>query len=264
MIYYFSGTGNSAKVAKELGKNLNEEVISVSQHTKRLSLNKDEMIGLVFPIHAWGPALPIVSFIMNLGPDFIGEICNRKCPVWIVMTCGDETGNAPHIVDCLLQSKGLRAAGMWSVVMPNTYVLLPGFDVDSKDVENAKLSGLSDRIQYISKKISDKNWERDLVYGSMPRLKTRLVYPLFKRWGIFPKKWNVSGNCTGCGLCSSICPENNIIISDGKPLWKNNCVSCLGCYHCCPAKAINYGKITRFKGHYNTLISSLISFKRKS
>lgn len=257
MIFYFSGTGNSAKVAKEIGKALDEDVISVSNFKNIQPYRQGKTVGFVFPVHAWGPALQIVRFIENLDNNFIEEIRKDNCPVWVVMTCGDETGNAPLIIKKLLKSRGLEVSGMWSVIMPNTYVLLPGFDVDSKELEKKKLSNLNDRINRITGSIKADKWEIDVFYGPMPGIKTNIVYPLFKRWGIFPKKWNVSDKCIGCSLCSRICPENNIVMSEGKPRWGGKCVSCLGCYHCCPVKAVNYGNVTKSKGHYNTLIKSL-------
>lgn len=37
----------------------------------------------------------------------------------------------------------------FSVQMPNNYVLMPGFDVDSKEVETDKLRKASERIQEV-------------------------------------------------------------------------------------------------------------------
>lgn len=57
----------------------------------------------------------------------------------MVCTCGDETGEAPQMFQKALEERGLKSLGFWSVIMPNTYVLLPGFDVDLDEIENYKI-----------------------------------------------------------------------------------------------------------------------------
>ncbi len=54
--------------------------------------------------------------------------------------------------------------------------------------------------------------------------------------------------CNGCGICSEVCPVNNIKIVDKKPVWLNQCENCLACYNWCPNKAIESGLVT--KGYY--------------
>lgn len=47
------------------------------------------------------------------------------------------------------------------------------------------------------------------------------------------------------------CPVNAIEIRDNKPVWmKDKCTMCLGCLHCCPKFAIQYGKNTKKHGRY--------------
>lgn len=211
-------------------------------------------IGIVFPVHAWGPALPVMKFIDDMEEGFIEKIRREQIPVWVVMTCGDETGEAPRLVEDRLRSRGLGVSGIWSVIMPNTYVLLPGFDVDSKETETRKLLQKDEQVNHIASRIRDDKWERDFTAGSMPRVKTRLVYPLFRRWGINPSKWKATDECIGCGKCSQVCPEENIVMENGKPQWGRNCVSCLACYHVCPRHAVSYGGVTASKGQYRTLM----------
>ena len=43
------------------------------------------------------------------------------------------------------------------------------------------------------------------------------------------------------GLVRRVCPVNNIIITDKKPIWQHHCENCLACYNWCPVKAIRGG-----------------------
>ncbi|WP_081349606.1 EFR1 family ferrodoxin [Streptococcus equinus] len=50
-----------------------------------------------------------------------------------------------------------------------------------------------------------------------------------------------SDKCIGCGLCSRQCPMEAISMKENKPVWvKSMCTLCLGCFHRCPAAAIDY------------------------
>lgn len=55
--------------------------------------------------------------------------------------------------------------------------------------------------------------------------------------------------------CINICPVNNITMMNNKIQFGDNCVSCLGCYHRCPEKAIKYknrNKKSRYLNPYVT------------
>lgn len=244
MIYYFSGTGNSRYVARELASRLGTEAVTMLGNTYDSSCRD---IGLIFPVYAWGLPKPVVKFIRRLRGAGIGE----DTYIWCVMTCGDETGNAPAILRKELTAAGLKLSALWSVIMPNVYVLLPGFDVDKKKVERKKLADAPARIAEIAAQVKHREHVTDVTLGPWPRLKTAVVYPLFLKYGINAKKFRSSESCISCGRCAEVCPQDNIRLIDGRPHWGDDCSSCLGCYHACPARAIEYGKATRNKGHYS-------------
>ncbi|MDE6298381.1 MAG: EFR1 family ferrodoxin [Muribaculaceae bacterium] len=251
MIYYFSGTGNSMAVAAMLGKELEEEARIVSSLHASSEELKGESVGFVFPVYSWGVPPIILDFIKDLPEKFWLKVRNESVPVWCVMTCGDEVAMAPEMFIKALKRRSITPQTIRSVIMPNDYVLLPGFDVDSREVEKDKLSKFPKRVAEIAGCIKRGESGIDVVRGSMPRLKTSLVYPLFKRWGISPGKWHSTEMCVGCGICVKNCPLKNIAMNEHhRPEWGENCSSCLGCYHSCPHHAVAYGNSTKGKGQY--------------
>lgn len=255
MILYFSGTGNSRYVARYLARRLNDLSYDISRETSKIDFTlllegARQTLGFVYPVYSWGVPPVMERFIESIPEDVVEKIRHNRIPVWMVATCGDETGNAPEMFRNIMRRRGLGVKGLWSVIMPNTYVLLPGFDVDSDEVRRRKLADAPAIIESIAGKINGGVWEENVIYGSMPALKTRIVFPLFRRWGIFPGRWRAGDECVSCGKCASVCPVNNISLKDGRPHWKNDCVSCLACYHECPVHAVQYGSATRSKGQY--------------
>ena len=150
MIFYFTGTGNSRWVAEALRKALEEPLVSIVEVlTEEKSeyvypLGEREKVIFVFPVHSWGPAVLVTRLISRLRLEGYGGQA-----VYFVCTCGDDCGYTDRIMRKTLQKRGIILTNGFSVQMPNNYVLMPGFDVDSKEVETDKLRKASERIQEV-------------------------------------------------------------------------------------------------------------------
>ena len=253
MIYYFSGTRNSRYAAMRLGGLTGEEVRFIPSrdaYTENLNVAKDKSVGFVFPVYAWGVPPIVMDFIGRLPEAFTEDIRQNRIPVWCVATGGDETGMAVEMLRKELDKRGLILSGAWSLIMPNVYVLLPGFGTDSKDVETRKLSEAVGRIEHIADSVNTGKLDKDVHLGPWPRVKTSVVYPLFKKWGVNTKKWHYTEACIGCGKCARACPVGNIAMIEGRPHWGTDCTSCCACYHVCPTRGAQYGSVTKNAGQY--------------
>lgn len=248
MIVYFSGTGNSRYVAELLAERLDDRCVPLAEISSHDLKIEGQVTGLVFPVYSWGVPPVVIDFITG-APDGV-----FPSEIWAVCTCGDEVARTPEMLSRVLESRGMSLKGIWSVIMPNNYVLLPGFGTDPVELERRKLAEAPDRVENIAGKIKNGLFETDVPRGSLPRLKSALVYPLFKKYGTTFGKWKVSDSCISCGLCRDVCPVGNISMCDGKPVWGERCTSCVACFHVCPRRAIDYSGYTKGKKQYNTLL----------
>lgn len=250
MIFYFSGTGNSKWVAERIAEITHDEVINIAEAiTKnefRYTLKEGERIGWVLPVYSWGPAPVVCEFVRRWHVD--GYTQNDYC--YAVFVCGDEVGMAVPMFAKELGFVQLKAA--FSVQMPNNYILLPGFDVDDKETECRKLRDAEERIADIGARVAQCSQCVDVVEGGMKWIKSKMIYPLFKKWGCMDKYFSVDESlCSRCGCCAKNCGTGNITIDDnGLPKWNGDCKMCLSCIHRCPKRAIEYGKQTEKKGRY--------------
>ena len=88
--------------------------------------------------------------------------------------------------------------------------------------------------------------------GSVPLLKSYMVYPLFTHFAIGSSRFYATDTCISCGICAKVCPTGTISLSgNGKPEWADTCVQCVACIHRCPVRAIEYGTISLKKGRYH-------------
>lgn len=242
MIVYFSGTGNSAWVAKRLATALNDTCVAIG-NSSSYTVAKGEALGFVFPVYSWGPPSVMAQCLdaMDLSlPSYIYFVC----------TCGDDTGKTASIFSKMIAKREGKCHAGFSVQMPNTYICLPGFDVDSDSVEQRKVTNALSRIDYIAQCITDRQLVTDCFEGAMPFTKSYIIRPFFLRFLMNSKRFAaVKEQCTGCGKCAKVCPLQNITLNK-TPLWGSNCQHCLACYHACPTRAIRYSTFTDKKGQY--------------
>ena len=278
MIFYFTGTGNSLWVAKRLGEVFDESPVSIAGQLQNLessggklpfTLNPDEKMFFVFPVHSWGVPKLVMQFIKHM--QWKGY---NSQPVYMVCTCGDECGYTDRILRKRLARKGITLTGAYSIVMPNNYILMKGFNTDSKEVEQQKLAAAPGRLQAIVEAINNhiaagscnmtgnvadamaessaKKATALYAVGTHPVLKSCIVYWLFVTFALKQNKFEVTKVCISCGLCEKICPTKTIVMEEGHPEWeRGSCVQCTACIHRCPVRAIEYGVETWKKGRYH-------------
>lgn len=251
MIFYFSGTGNTAWVARQLAEATGETLCAIADEMRQdnmtYTLADDERLGFCFPTHGWQPPRIVC--------DFIRRATFHTMPttfVWALTTCGDNTGKSMDILNRELVRKGLKAETLFSVIMPESYVCLPFMYTDTESREREKIEQARRQTEHIARIIkARKRGIAELDEGATPLLFSYVIGQYFNRHMITDKKFTVDADvCTRCGKCRKVCPVDNI--QGIPPEWLHNgrCTCCLACYHHCPVHAINYGSITRKRDQY--------------
>ena len=98
MIFYFSGTGNSKWAAKTLALETDDTLVSIPEVINSncsFTLEKDEHVGFIFPIHGWRVPSIVKEFITKLSIKTEGEdsyLVKHYC--FCLVTAGDTVGKA--------------------------------------------------------------------------------------------------------------------------------------------------------------------------
>ena len=249
MIFYFSGTGNSKWIAEQLADRLKEQLIFIPETMRNAIFDYEmadkEKIGFVFPVYSWGPPPIVLQFIEQLNLQRYD-----KQYLFFVCSCGDDTGLTQQVFCNAVSRRGWKCDAGFSVIMPNNYVLLPGFDVDSKEIEERKLTDAIPKLAEIGSMLEEGKEVFQCHEGSFPFIKTKIINPFFTKWGISARKFHTTDACIACKRCEKACPMNNIVMVGWKPVWGRDCNSCLACYHICPQNAVQYGSVTGKTGQY--------------
>lgn len=270
MIFYFSGTGNSKWAVKTLALETGDTLVSIPEVIKSdcsFTLEKDEHVGFIFPIHGWRVPNIVKEFLTKLTIKTLGEDTSHvKHYCFCLVTAGDSIGKAMERFQQQLKSvtvnDALSLKAVCSLIMPESYVGLPGMDVDTKEKELEKkelaskqLKDFSNILKQRPHKDSNQIWGwNQLIRGPIPSFFSGPVGGFFERFLITDKPFHVdSRRCVKCGICANVCPVSDIKGGLGfEPEWLHNgkCLTCFSCYHHCPHHAIEFGKRTQKKGQY--------------
>jgi len=236
ILYVFSGTGNTLKVANLYKKYLNADVTvyRVSKKSGQApSPEEYDLVGIGYPIHAFCAPEPILNFVKSLP-----SVAYRRAFVF------KTSGEGLHLNDCssqkiirILDKKGYDVTLERHVVMPYNMIYRHS-DAMAKQMwiyaQAFVKMNCGELESFKREKLKKPFYKRMLVapIGWIERHFAHLHGPMFK---VNSKK------CIDCGKCVAVCPENNIKKEDGKFKFGHNCVLCMGCSFGCPESAINVG-----------------------
>ncbi|KQC12312.1 MAG: hypothetical protein APR63_02920 [Desulfuromonas sp. SDB] len=241
-IYYFSGTGNSLAVGKDIAERLNASLIpAINTVDEEVIEIEDEVVGFVFPVYAFKPPpvfQDLIKKIENIQQKYLFAVC----------TYGITPSHCLKYFAKKIKYSGGTLSGGFAAAMPHNV-----FDsnwINHNDLEKLinnwkiKLDFISDYIDNrregkIESAFILKDLFRTEIIRMIPVVKDMVVQVIMK--GSESLAFSVSENCNGCGICECICPGDNIRLIDNFPCWLDHCLGCLACMHWCPQHAVNMG-----------------------
>ena len=250
VIAVYTATGNSLSIAKHI-KNAEihfvEDFLS-GRYTLPESIDK---LGIVFPVYCFGIPYPIERFIR----DYLGERNNSGIGyIYAIATHSGFPATALADLETELTNIGCALSYGASVKMPRAYLPLKRKAVG--EIETlAALNKVQNRIEHIADDIENE------VIAIPSRGIGRRFFRKLSREANKPREvaLEVTGRCTGCAICTHICPMDNITIEGGKARISDRCISCFACYHRCPENAVSWPKA---EGQYKGLAETKELYSR--
>ncbi len=224
MVFYFTGTGNSLYIAKQIEK----KPISIPQAIRQGSVEfAADTIGIVAPVY--GHEVPAMV------KEFLKKSTFHTDYFYMILTYGNRHGGAAKLAKQLCENCGIAVNYINVILMVDNW--LPGFDMEEqkrldKNVEGQLITILSDLKN--RKQMIVEVTEKDLAAHQqflehMDRMPQDAWQHLLR----------ITTDCVGCGICEKVCPSSSIHLVDWKAKYTpGNCQTCLACVHACPRHAI--------------------------
>lgn len=229
MIIYFSGTGNSLSVARDLAFYLNDDIIHI-QNIRKIDTTQQRMIGIIYPCY-YGDIPAIVKEALNENPFSSSQY------IFGITVHGGDPGICLYTLQKMLKEKGSDLSYGEEILMPvNSRIMYRRVttDIDSR-VKEARNS-----VYKIAQEIDDhKNNSRKIKKRLIPTIAS--ILPVISIARKFLVKKVDPDRCIKCGTCEKVCSLNNISVKKDSVNIGDNCTDCLACVHWCPKSAIGFG-----------------------
>ena len=247
MVLYYSATGNTEYIAKELAKRLDDECIDLLDRFKNHDYSE---------IHSDKPFIICAPVYVCEMPRFMSKHLKKQAfsgnkHVYFIFTSGGYCGISGQLAKWMFRKKKMKYMGRAEFKMPRNYVandsypMLPKEEVEERIINSHKmLNPVAETI-----KVGGKLKARHIFL--FETLITLPFNPVWSKYKLLAKDFYYTDKCIGCGKCEKLCPLNNIKLEEKVPVWGNHCSHCMACIGNCPVRAIEYGTITQEKDQYN-------------
>jgi ferredoxin len=243
-LFCFTGTGNSLAAARQLTEMLKDDC-RIEMMTDLINQHiiepEADCIGLIFPVYAWSIPKLVKRFVRRLH-------ISPETYVFAIYTSSGSPGATGLRLRKMLSQKKVDLNAGFNLTMPSNYT---PFGLLTEKKCKLVLARAKKKLHRIANSVAArKNNRIDRTPLFWPL--TAIINPLFmSQLNSQHTNFKVNDTCCACGLCENLCPNENINLEDGKPVWGKNCDLCLACLHWCPVKAIEYGRVSRNGKRYH-------------
>ncbi|MBD3344404.1 MAG: hypothetical protein GF401_05000 [Chitinivibrionales bacterium] len=240
-IFYFTGTGNCLAIARKLSTALpSASIASIAQTSE--SPVQSEVMGIVSPIYMYDMP-PIVI-------DFIRKI-QQTDYLFFIYAGGGEPGGGLRKVKKLCRKQGLPLQALFNIAMPSNYT---PFGYPEESEQQSLFMAADDKVEVIAEMVAERKQHFDTNPTGLFRTMVHpgILYALgHSQIPRMDRGFSSDASCNSCGICTRICPVNNIALHEGKPHWQGHCEQCFACVNWCPQTAIQYRNATTQTKRYH-------------
>jgi len=245
IMLYFSGTGNSKYIAELFCAKMNVECHSIEEHTDfEQLLAASETIAFCYPVY--------MSRVPRIMREFVLAHMDSLKDKKLIIFCTQMilSGDGARAFAALFPSGYIKIAYAEHFFMPNNVSSAALVPMASDKLAKTYLRRAERRMETVCRDINAGTVKkRGFSVGSraLGLLQSPLMSPIERKAN---SSVRVSGACTLCGVCVSVCPMSNLVCENGSITHRHNCTMCYRCINKCPKKAITIVFHSKVKKQY--------------
>ena len=232
-ILFLSATGNNLYLAKRLG----QDCFSIPQCLKQNRFEfKDEKIGIIFPVY--------YIKVPKIIEQFLEKAKLESNYIFAVLSYGRFSGAASSQLEEIGRRRGIGFSYINEIKMVDNY--LPAFKME-EEIRKEPGKNIEGNLEKIIRDVnSGKKYIRNNAF--IRRLISEYISGVylpeqdkkfFNDTLRFDNNYSINDSCNGCGVCSRVCPVDNIQMLEKIPCYLGKCMRCMACIHHCPRNAIH-------------------------
>lgn len=244
IMLYFSGTGNSAYIAKGFSQRMEADCHSIEENIDVASLlSAYDTVAVCYPIYG--------SCVPRIMRDFVEKHRTILVEKKLIILCTQMmfSGDGARAFARLLPGCDSRVIYAEHFNMPNNisnFWLFPVREGERRRKQAAaerKLDRVCRDIQ--SGVVRRRGWS---WFSALLGKLQNTYWPAIE--GKQAGSFKADGDCNRCGLCVHRCPVQNLELSETGVVQKNNCILCYRCVNLCPQQAATVMLHTKPKRQY--------------
>ena len=223
---YFSPTGGTKKVVKEVGRTLGyplqeHDMTLPAGRNEGIELEDNELLIVGVPVYA--------GRVPELAVEFLRKVKGKDTKAIFIVVYGNRAyEDALLELKQLLEGNGFKGIAAGAFVGEHSYTKQVGSGrPDEEDLEQAYRFGME---------------AKDLIHqlknsSIIVNLSVNGKQPYREKMPLPPMAPETRENCTKCGLCAKVCPAEAIDRKDFTAVDGTKCIRCFACIKSCPVSA---------------------------
>lgn len=246
MVLYFSATGNTEFIAREIASRLGDECVNLLSRVRANDLSpleSDRPYVICAPVYVCEMPRFMAGFLKKL------PLLGSK-EVYFIFTSGGYCGPSGVLAKRIVKSKHMVYRGCAEFKMPRNYIASDSYPMLAREETERRIRDSYARLDEVASGIREGARLRARHVFLFETLITLPINPYWCKRKLTAKDFYATDACIGCGKCERLCPLGNVSLTDGKPVWSDACTHCMACIANCPTNAIEYGNVTQGKERY--------------
>lgn len=232
---YFSGTGNTRYLVRLFLDCIpgNHDSYTIEDPQAPDALFQEDEILFAYPIYYSNLPAPVRDFMVRNAALWTGK------RIYILTTMGLFSGDGTGVGARLLKRYGACITGGSQVKMPDCIsdvrLLKKPLDTNRRTVRAAQ-----EKVRHASLCYQSKHPAREglSLFAHMAGLFGQRLW-FSPRGNRRSSALKIDGaRCSGCGLCTRLCPVDNLTLEQNTAAAHGSCAMCYRCINHCPKQAI--------------------------